>query len=113
VFKRITCSPDPAKQGKWTVQIGEFDHADILSVPVEKEGIQMDEISSHKTEAIFAQTPLTLKTLPAEANATGSTQPNSLGYFEILVLGSVLFGGSVALNQLNVAFSQNRVNLTD
>lgn len=91
--------PDQAQEGDWTVQIGEFDHADILSVPVEKEGIQIDEISSNQTEAVFAQNPLTLKTLPAEAIAKDSEQPNSLGYVELLVLGATLLGGTVAVRQ--------------
>lgn len=38
-------TPDPAVEGEWTVRIGDMtDHGDILTVPVNEAGVEMDEI---------------------------------------------------------------------
>jgi nickel transport protein len=37
--------PDPAIPGNWRIEIGEYDHMDILTVPATESGIEVDEIS--------------------------------------------------------------------
>lgn len=38
-------NPDPAIAGNWSVEIGEDDHWDRLIIPVNQQGIEMNEIS--------------------------------------------------------------------
>ncbi|MDY7012007.1 MAG: carboxypeptidase regulatory-like domain-containing protein [Cyanobacteriota bacterium] len=37
--------PDPALPGDWVVEIGEYGHMDILTVPATERGIELDAIS--------------------------------------------------------------------
>ena len=37
--------PEPSIQGEWTLQVGQFDHADILQIPVDALGIDAGLIS--------------------------------------------------------------------
>lgn len=49
---RFNFTPDPAIQGEWTVRIGEKDHSDILSVPVDNNGIEVDRISAAPVDGL-------------------------------------------------------------
>ena len=79
--------PDQKMEGEWTVEIGEMSHADILSVPVKQDGIQIDDISNGLNDFEIAQNPLNLKTLPAHAltKDSGSLKPAD---FDFLLLGA-------------------------
>jgi nickel transport protein len=42
---RFAFKPDPSIPGEWTVKIGQSDHGDILTVPVNQQGIDDQQIS--------------------------------------------------------------------
>ncbi len=44
---RFAFKPDPSIPGEWTVKIGQSDHGDILSVPVNRQGIEEQQISDN------------------------------------------------------------------
>ncbi|MCM1984101.1 hypothetical protein [Lyngbya confervoides] len=65
---KFTFLPDSALAGDWTVEIGEYDHADILTVPVNQGGIQINDISRKSDQFQVAQRPsLSLSSEPAQA----------------------------------------------
>lgn len=43
--------PDRAIAGEWSVKIGAGDHGDELAVPVDEQGVEIDEISDRPYEA--------------------------------------------------------------
>ncbi len=67
--------PDSAIEGEWTVKIGEYDHGDILSVPVNKNGIDVNSISQDLPQATVASRPLQLGAEPANADEPSSVMP--------------------------------------
>lgn len=91
--------PDQELEGEWTLEIGEYSHADILSVPVEKEGIQIDDISQEDSETVFAQNPLTLKTSPAQAVTGLGDSSSSFGDGEWIAIGAAIIGGSAVIRR--------------
>ena len=102
---KFSFAPDSEKQGEWTVEIGEFDHADILSVPVNENGVELDAISqgfpTQNTPNTTIAQALTLNAQPAQASASGvsatetSTSPLDLSLEGLLLLG---LGGGLGLS---------------
>ncbi len=86
--------PDQKLEGEWTVEIGENSHADILSVPVEENGIQVDNISQGFADTVVAQSPFTLQTLPAQAASLRTNVARTVE-FDALLLGATVLGGAV------------------
>lgn len=70
--------PDRSIPGEWTVKIGQYDHADILKVPVDqKNGVDVDSISSLLDESQPVAANPTLEIQPAVAATAESAGPLS------------------------------------
>ena len=84
--------PEDGIEGEWTVEIGEKSHADFLSVPVKDDGIQLEQISQGHADAMVAQSPLTFKTLPAQAASWAEDGVDGVD-FDLLLLAGLACGG--------------------
>ncbi|MEM9136676.1 MAG: hypothetical protein AAGB01_04940 [Cyanobacteria bacterium P01_F01_bin.42] len=91
---KFNFQPDKSMEGEWTVEIGELSHADILSVPVQSGGIQLDNISRDLSDAQVAQAPFSIQALPAQA-ASSNEQGSSLPELDLILLGTAVLGGLI------------------
>jgi nickel transport protein len=73
---RFSFQPDPKIQGDWTVEIGEVeksDHGDILTVPVDKKGVEFEKISQIPQNKMHLHDPLTVMGVIALSGSAATT----------------------------------------
>ena len=92
--------PDQERKGEWTVEIGEFSHADYLSVPVESDGIQIDNISQGLSQDLWASLPQSLTETSASASETTQPISNPFQVDGFLFLGLGLLGAGALVKTL-------------
>ncbi len=78
---KFSFQPDQKIPGDWEVRIGHGDHGDILEVPVTKDGVAVDQISS---------------AIPAETKYG----PSGLANWQMGVVGAITLGGALGSSLL-------------
>ena len=90
--------PDSKMNGEWTVEIGEYSHADYLSVPVESDGIQINDISSGPSQNLWANIPQNLTASSASATDV-SAQSSDFEMDGFVFLGLGLLGAGALIRK--------------
>lgn len=86
--------PDNGKEGEWTVKIGEYDHGDILMVPVDQNGVDLDKISENTRSFSVATHPFKVNSQPAQAfNVDTPTADSAPGVQPFFFLTLTAFTG--------------------